>query len=182
MIATANLYFVTVAHCVFVKGAKRTVLCDLQRQQLWFVPADMQHLLEASRYHTLGEIYAAAGAENDEALDEYFSFLLEKEAIFLTPHREDIDRFMPLPLKNEHFGRIQNAIIDIRTWEGPVYRRYISELEQMGCQYIQFRFFTATGFDMLNEIAAFAEETELKSIDFLLPGLKRSAILIWRAF
>jgi SPASM domain peptide maturase of grasp-with-spasm system len=169
ILQNVHLYFVQLAHCVFVKGARRTVLCDLQRQQLWFVPADMQPLLEASRYQTLEEIYAAAGAENKETLDEYFSFLLEKEAIFLTPHREDINRFLPLPLKNEHFGLVQNAIIDIAIWNGAVYLACISELEQVGCQYIQFRFFTATSWEVIQEIAAFVKDTELRSVDFLLP-------------
>jgi len=165
----AHLYIVPVAHCIFVKGASRTVLCDLQRQQLWFVPADMQHMLEMPGIRTLGEVYADAGPENEETLDEYFSFLLEKEAIFLTPHRADADRFTTLPLKNEYCSTIQNAIIDIKHWKAPSCFKSMAELVQLGCEHIQFRFFTPADFTTVAAIAACAADTGLRSVDFLIP-------------
>src|SRR4051794_34507192 len=74
--------FALFACCIPVQGARRSVVCDVQRQSSKFTPAGLYEILTEHRGKTVPEIKAAYGHEYDEEIDEYFEFLLRHELGF----------------------------------------------------------------------------------------------------
>lgn len=72
------------ASCIPVKGAERSIICDLQRQTYNLIPNDLFDVLEAHDGKSLKEIQEFYNNDFNEILEEYFDFLLEKEFVFLT--------------------------------------------------------------------------------------------------
>ena len=77
-----DLVFKLFANCIPVRGAKRSVICDLQRNKFYFIPNSLYDIL------TIYEGAEVAAIENKLAnsdkiiLKDYFDFLLKNELIF----------------------------------------------------------------------------------------------------
>lgn len=69
--------------CVTVRGAYRSVIMDLQRSKVEFIPNDLVSLIENNKFKTISEIQNELIPENDkETFIEYINFLRENEFAF----------------------------------------------------------------------------------------------------
>ena len=79
-------YFRLFACCIPVKGAVRSIICDLQRNTYCDIPISLYQILTVHKddsFEELVEIY-----EDEETLGEYFQFLKVNEFGFWTTHPE----------------------------------------------------------------------------------------------
>lgn len=82
-------YFTFYNSCIPVKGIKRSVIYDLQRGNIFFIPNSIIDLLLLNKKNKLIIIYDQYQEQTD-LLDKYFNYLLKNELIFLT---EELNRF-----------------------------------------------------------------------------------------
>ena len=104
-----NKPFVVFANCKLVKGASRSSICDLQRNQIKLIPNDLFEILSIHEGKSIQEIKKKFGNRYDKTIDEYFEFLVENEFIFFTDNPK---LFPKLSDEWDHPSKITNAIID----------------------------------------------------------------------
>jgi SPASM domain peptide maturase of grasp-with-spasm system len=152
------------ACCIPVRGARRSVVCDLQRQSFQFIPDGLYEILTEHAGETVAAIKARYDHEYDEEIDEYFAFLLRHELGFWCTAP---DRFPPLDLTWEAPERITNAIIDVDERSDHDYAKIFGELDDLGCKALEVRCFHRPRLGELHAILEAARSGRLRSIDLL---------------
>src|SRR5215203_7566397 len=124
------------ANCLPVKGARRSTICDLQRQRMRLIPNDLFYILTDLAGLPTSEIKLRFNGNCDEVIDDYFA-MLENEAYGFWC--DEPERFPKLDLTWERPEKITNAIIDIDRTSKHDYASLLSQLDELGCQAIQVR-------------------------------------------
>lgn len=105
-----NKIFNLFANCKLVRGYSRSVICDLQRNEIYPIPNSLFTILEYAGTKTIEDIIEIYGDESIDTIKEYFNFLTSKELIFFNNNPEF---FPPLnDLWDEPF-KITNCIVDL---------------------------------------------------------------------
>jgi SPASM domain peptide maturase of grasp-with-spasm system len=171
-------YFILYANCIPVKGAKRSLICDLQRNQYWYIPEGLYDVLTSHRGVSLDSIKTSYENKFDLIIDEYFEFLANNELGFWTTE-EDVKNFPELNLDWDEPSLITNAIIDSDTGSLHNYTKIFDELEELGCKHIQLRFFDEIIFEQLTSILENLHSRRIISVEIILPFKnKETEILI----
>jgi SPASM domain peptide maturase of grasp-with-spasm system len=126
------------ACCIPVRGARRSTICDLQRHTYRLIPNALYEILTEHRDKTLDEIKDLYGNEHGSTIEEYFDFLLENELGFWCSEPE---RFPDLDLTWETPNLITNAIIDVDASSNHDFPSLFSQLDDLGCSFLQLRFY-----------------------------------------
>jgi len=156
--------FALFACCVPVRGARRSVICDLQRQSLHFIPNGLYEILTEHRGKTTAAVKEHYAHEADEEIDEYFDFLLREELGFWC---DDPESFPDLDLSWDPPERITNAILDVDAGSAHDYPAILRQLDDLGCKALEARFFHACRLGDLTALLAAAEGGRLRSIELL---------------
>ena len=78
-----KVYFLF-SNCLPVKGANRSIICDLQRAEYDFIPNSLYEILESYQFMSIDEVFQKYSIEYKKTIEEYFEFLEQKEYIFFT--------------------------------------------------------------------------------------------------
>lgn len=145
--------------CIPVKGANRSIICDLQRTNFKLIPNDLFEIIELCNGKTLIEIKSIYKNKFDAIIEEYFEFLFANEYVFFTDNPElfpqmSMDWFEP-------FG-INNAIIDYE--DNFKFESLLFQLDFLKCKSIEIRFFNSTKLQLIEQILIYLNE--LNSISF----------------
>ncbi|MGO4294432.1 grasp-with-spasm system SPASM domain peptide maturase [Chitinophaga sp. RAB17] len=167
--STARKYMIRLASCSITAGAKRALLCDLQRGAYYLVPRSFSDLIDNYHGWQIQAIYDEYGPENKQALDEFFAFMIAGEFIFLSDHAADAERFIRCSPDIDSPGIIQNAIIDIDKASPVPATSIIPQLIDLGCLSVQIRAFSRMNADELISLAMTTEETACRNIEFIVP-------------
>ena len=119
--------------CIPVKGANRSIICDLQRSNFKLIPNDLFEIIELCNGKTLIEIKSIYKNKFDAIIEEYFEFLFANEYVFFTDNPElfpqmSMDWFEP-------FG-INNAIIDYE--DNFEFENLLFQLDFLKCKSIDY--------------------------------------------
>jgi SPASM domain peptide maturase of grasp-with-spasm system len=157
--------FILFACCLPVKGARRSVICDLQRNNFRFIPNDLFDILTKCRGRTVGDIKELYSNQCDEEIDEYLDFLVGEEFGFWSQEPES---FPELDLSWETAERITNAIIDFDQQSLHNVAKILGELDDLGCKALQVRIFYSAGLPILRELLELSRFGRLRSIEVLV--------------
>ena len=157
--------FVLFANCLPVRGARRSVICDLQRGAFHFVPNSLYEILTDHRGKTIEAIKDIYENQYDQEIDEYFSFLLHHELGFFC---SDPSSFPALDLSWDVPERITNAIIDVDGDSPHDYRKLFAELDDLGCKGLELRFLHSPALRDLESVLGAASRGRLRSIDLVV--------------
>jgi len=135
------IHFKTFANCFIVKGASRSLVCDLQRQASDFIPNDMVEVLEVlNAKKSLDEVFQIYGEENKEVIREYLDYMDEKEYGFYCEE----DEFDLFPELNKEFlvpAHITNTVLELKTENIGWLKDLIPQIENLGCNDIAMVFY-----------------------------------------
>lgn len=159
--------FILFSNCLPVKGANRSVICDLQNNSYQFIPNGLYDILEAYNGKTIDFVKREFDKNYHGIIDEYFEFLVLNNFIFFNSNP---DLFPKLSLEWDSPSSITNAIIDFDCVEHD-FHEITQQLEELKCSYIQLRFFRQTDLSFIAEIAELVdkEKSRIISIDFIIP-------------
>ncbi len=160
-------YFRLFANCILVKGALRSSICDIQRGLITLIPNDLHDLLTQNKNKSIEGIKEQYNLANQEIIEGYFNFLLEKELIFLCS-KQDLKLFPDLNLAYDNPAQITNAILDFGIETHYDYLATFLQLENLGCKNLQMRFFSAVKMDKLFTILDCLENTRILSIELYI--------------
>jgi len=165
------------AHCIPVRGARRSTICDLQRLAYHLIPNGLYEILTAHRDHTRDEIAAAFAPGDAPVIDEYFGFLERNELGWWC---DEPERFPPMDLSWDAPARITNAIVDVGAGSRHDFASLFAQLEALGCQAVEVRVFVPWTLLEMEEVVALADDGALRSLQVILPwqpGFTAEAIL-----
>jgi SPASM domain peptide maturase of grasp-with-spasm system len=154
------------ANCMPVKGARRSTICDLQYHRFDFIPNGLYYILTELKGKTVSEIKAVFDASQHVIIDEYFTFLQEKEYGFFCAEPElfpDLDLTWMAP------EQITNAIIDVNEQSRHPYESIFDQLDALGCKALQLRFFDPVSVGEIEKILDSTQRGGLRHIELLLP-------------
>ena len=154
------------ANCIPVRGARRSLLCDLQTGRLKLIPNSLFEVLTEHKDRPPEDIKAAYQHQFDTELDEYFAFLVGQGWGFWC---EEPESFPDLDLSYDIPERITNAVIDSDRSSKHDYVSLIDQLEDLGCKHIQFRFFDPVPLSEIEKVAEASRNRRLRGIELLAP-------------
>lgn len=161
-------YFKVFSNCIPVKGFRRSLICDLQKNKFDFIPNELFNILQTKEGSTIDELIREYGKENRQIINEYFEFLTEKEYIFWCEDKEELSFFPTLNMQWDAPSIISNAIIDILDIEFYNFDSIFAQLEELGCMDIQLRCFKNIDIKKIHEQLKCSEGTRIKSIVLFL--------------
>lgn len=144
---TSNKNIKLFASCISVKGANRSIICDLQRNSYVFIPNDIHDVLEIHDGKKLNEVKEFYDNQCDEILDEYFDFLLKNEFVFFTDYPE---LFPKMSLEWREPLEINNAIIDIS--DSLDLEIIFEQLGSLHCKSVEIRSFSIIDIGLIEKI------------------------------
>ncbi len=130
-----NLY----SYCHPVKGCKRAVLCDLQRNIIQPIPLILYDFLEQSSTGTYGALTSGMSPQERNAIEVYISFLYHNEFGYFT--QKPIDDLLIKSKMVEDDGLISNAIVDFSATSSHSLETIIGQLSDLGCKALEIRFY-----------------------------------------
>ena len=152
--------------CVPVRGARRSTICDLQREQYHLIPNGLYDILHRYTDHTLDEVKADFPPDLHATLDEYFGFLVKEEYGFWC---DDPEAFPPLDLSWERPERVTNALVDVDERSRHDWPSLLAQLDELGCQALQVRFFRPAPVEELDAVLGAMAHGRLRTVELLLP-------------
>jgi SPASM domain peptide maturase of grasp-with-spasm system len=132
-------YFRLHADCIPVKGATRSAICDLTRNELVFFPSEYFEVLEYLNEGTLGDLMN--NIENEEEKTFVTGFIDYLDQHELVCFLKEPGLFPAIEERWETPCEIQNAIIDVDL-EKHDFKKIFRELDELGCQFVQIRSFS----------------------------------------
>ena len=162
--AVFNLF----ASCIPVKGAKKSIICDVHRGRFRYIPDALYYILTHFKKHTIAEVKEKFEHRHDAVIEEYFDFLEKNEFIFYCT-KEEQKLFPKLKFDFEFPSTITNCIIDFDENSDYDYAGLFRQLSDLNCNYWQLRFFGTFTTDAVYTILCAAEGLTVSSIHLVLP-------------
>jgi len=121
--------------CIPVKGYRHSVIMDMQRKKVKFVPNDLINIIQQNEDKSIKEIIATLDADDKETFLEYVDFLLEHELAFLLDI-EEISFFPKMSKEWDCPNIITNAIVYLD--QSPTFdlHDFVVQLDSLLCPHI----------------------------------------------
>lgn len=161
-----DLVLMLYACCIPVKGARRSIICDLQRGQYFFIPNALFQILKENEGVNPRKIKMSCSFEENKIIEEYIDFILKHDLGFFT---EEPSCFPKIELSWKSANIITNAIIDSNNSSTHSYEVIIEQLQNLGCSSVQFRFYDPVSLSILQNILNVSKVSRLRSIEFIVP-------------
>lgn len=158
-------HFKLFANCIPVKGATRSVICDLQRQDYQLIPTSLYELLNESPHFTLQQLIDRYGEKERETLMEYVNFLELHEFGTWTSHPAF---FPPLDLSWFSHSKITNSIVDWDCDSTYDFSLIFEQLNELSCLYLQLRFFDVIDNMQLQDILGLLKQSSITSVEIFI--------------
>lgn len=149
--------------CKIVRGISRSLLHDVHRYKLHYIPIDLHDIIINFEGKPINEIIQYFGEDSREIIIEYFEFLMEKDLIHFC-EKEELKYFSKEIYNWDSPSIITNAVVEYADCYD--LSNVIVQLEQLGCCYIYFIIDKP-----LNQISNLLEETiesNFRSFDLIM--------------
>ena len=167
-----NMFLILFANCIPVKGAKRSLICDLQRSKIDFIPNTMVDFLNESKYKSIADLKKEYGNENQTIIDEYISYIVNKEYGFICNSEEEKNRFTAIDENFEVPCIIENAIIDVDENSDHDFNNIANQLDALGCNGLQIRIYSEVPLSKIRNIVSSFNYSRIEYIELLLKYYK----------
>jgi len=164
-----NQYFQLFSCCIPVKGYKKAVICDLQRNIIQPIPLYLYEILVSDynvKTNSFDYISKNYTEKEKQTLKEYVTFLYNNQFGYtsekpLPPIRLDLNNY-------EESRSITNAIVDFDPDSKHSLFQIVKQLNELYCFALEIRyFFSVTYKRILNDLLSI-QQTTLKDIEVLL--------------
>lgn len=150
--------------CRFVKGAIRSVIYDLGKENYYYIPNQLYEIAHKFDKAPIEEIFKYYGAENEQYVSEYISYLLENKFAFLCSKKQT-KLFSKLSLKWDYPHDIASAIIEYNHQVD--YQITFNQLEQLSCHFVEFRVTEISSIKDIDNTLQLSNNTSVKSISLI---------------
>lgn len=159
-----DCYFLLFSNCIPVKGAKRSILCDLQMSRYRFIPNLLYEIICNNRNKTIQQIKKRYKNKYNEGIDLFFNLLINEQWAFCTNAPE---QFPPLDLNWDSPLKITNSIIDINNNSKYDVLKVIQQLSTLNCEAVQVRIWGDVNINVLKNISKQISESAISHSEFI---------------
>ena len=156
-------FFRLFSNCIPVKGASRSLICDIQRQDFNLIPNVLFEILKIKPLFEIEELVAQYGYENKETIEEYIDFLVKNEYCFQSDSDDDL-LFPELDLFWDEPFSITNSIIDVNSFNYDNIRSIANQLHELGCKNLEIRFFSSFNEQTFDSVLSCFNDTIITNI------------------
>jgi SPASM domain peptide maturase of grasp-with-spasm system len=152
---------------VVTKGFLRSIIIDTQRSEYYFIPNELYDILITQNKVLFHDILREYGSENQEIINEYVTFLLEKDLAYFTTEAE---AFPAISSDWTSPYQISNAIVDIDANSIYNISKAIKELDNLGCEALQIRIFCVKDLKFYYTLIEYLNQIKrLKTVEIVMP-------------
>jgi SPASM domain peptide maturase of grasp-with-spasm system len=162
-------YFKLFACCKIVKGAKRSLIMDLQRGTFEAIPNDLfTFIVEHNRMSDV-EIEARLSPENLNIVSEYYKYHVVNEYGFWCDSIDEFDRFPDMSDEWDSPYLINNAIIDIGVNNNLDYAEILKQFSSLRVPHLQLRSTFDLNFQFYIDLIKTIEKSNIISVQLVIP-------------
>ncbi len=158
-------YFKLHANCIPVKGAKRSVICDLQRKEVFFINEGLFEVLTVHQDRPIEDIKTYYGHWVDDRIEEQLEELVSHE---LGIYCEDPRDFPPLSTNWEVPSLITNAILEYGRKSVYDLSLAFEKLTELNTKFLELRFYEVISHEFLTQTLEKFRPTSFKNISIFL--------------
>ncbi|MDR2127318.1 MAG: grasp-with-spasm system SPASM domain peptide maturase [Prevotellaceae bacterium] len=159
-----NRFFYLYACCIPVKGDKRSLIMDIQRNNFNFIPNVLFEILTKHRTKSINRIKKIYHEE--QAIDDFFDFLIKKEyGIFVN----SLGNFPKMDIGYQSPSLITNAIIETDRYSQHNYDNIFAQLSNVNCVAVEMRFYDFIVLQDLIKIVNQTYDSTFRTINIFLP-------------
>lgn len=159
-------FFILFACCIPVKGAKRSIICDVQRREYIKIPNALYIILTEYKDRSIGWIKNQFDTKGQQIISAYFDQLIEREYGFISPSYKEFPKLNLNPLNDPKI--ISNAIVDYSEESNHDIHDIIDQLSVFFCDALEIRFFCLKPIQFIQEIVSATEHSSLRYLQLLL--------------
>lgn len=153
---TKRAEFRLFSNCILVKGAKRSTICDVQRNDVHFIPNFFAEKLETSIFESEIE---------DEGVKQCVEYLIENE---LGHFVVEVENFPNLNLEYEFPGYLSHAIVEISDKTTFDFLSVFSALSSAGVKFIELWIFRLVEGEGLHSILGCLQQTRIINVTIFM--------------
>lgn len=159
-------YLKLFASCIKTKGAKRSLIADLQRGHTYAISNDLYDFLNDCESKDIQEVLQSYDPESQKILSDNILHLVRQELAFTT----DIPNSFP-KVDNcfEDPYLVDNCIIDRNEISEYNIFDAINKISETNCNHYQFRFFSDVMADFILDLLRFTDKNEIiKTVEIVV--------------
>ena len=164
---TNGKFIVLFSCCIPVKGISRSLICDVQRNSIKFIPNALFELILDFKNFSVEDLLLSKGEDNKEIISEYFEFLINNELAFYS-NKRDKKKFPLINLDFKLPQKISNAIIEIEIFDVDKVENIVSQLDNLHCSAIEIRLFSKIELHQIETLIKLFQGSVIKEIDLVL--------------
>jgi SPASM domain peptide maturase of grasp-with-spasm system len=150
-----------------VKGSKRAVVCDLQRNIIQPVPLAVYEFLNKIQFEKSPDHLFCTFSEADKnTINEYIAFLYHNEFGYYT--NSPVSLVEPVFPDYQEQGLITNAIIDFNKDSSHSLEKIVPQLAELGCKAVELRYFYSINLETFEKALKTTSESGLEKIELLV--------------
>lgn len=149
--------------CINIRGIKRSLLHDIQRYKLHYIPNDLHDILINFDGKSINEIIQHFGEDSHEIIMEYFDLLVKNDLIHFC-EKEELKYFTKETYSWDSPSVISNAVVEYANCYDLSSLLY--QLEQLGCYYIYFIFHEPL--DQISDLLEKTIKSNYRSFDLVI--------------
>lgn len=159
-------HLILYACCLLVTGKSRSLICDVQRDQIFFVPNSLVIIIEQFVNKSLKQILTEYDGKEKKIICEYIDFLLKNDLGFFV-NKTEIANYPPISMEWMSPAKITNAIVEIKDDSSYLFDIQ-TQLENLGCKAIQIIFYTDKNVAELDLILGVFSNSVIRHIELVL--------------
>jgi SPASM domain peptide maturase of grasp-with-spasm system len=156
--------FLLFSNCIPFKGHTRSIIVDTQYGDIHPIPNEMYAVLKKYKGSLLSEVKKDFESADHEILDGYYEHLDSKGLIMKIDSPKD---FPDIELRWKYPGVISNAIIDFDASSSYPIEPIVSQLETLGCKFVEIRIYSAFTLNQITKIIRHFDGSRIKGISLL---------------
>ncbi|MBB4808240.1 SPASM domain peptide maturase of grasp-with-spasm system [Chryseobacterium defluvii] len=161
-----SAFFKLYTNCFLVKGAHRSLIIDIQRNQYFFVPNAFNEVIAMSS--DIGVEETRSKINNNKILNQYFNFLEKNDLGFYYTEQER-ENFPEMDLTWDSPFKISNMIIDTDARKDyNFYAKINAEFTKLGVYALQIRFLEVVDMDHILGVLSEFKKNRLRHIEMVL--------------
>jgi len=166
-----NKIFKLFSCCIAVKGFKRSVIYDLQRNSFETIPNTMYYFIIDNRDNTYNKVMTEYNKKFHKIIDEYYDWLIKNEYGFWC-EKEFLANFTEINMQWHSPHQITNSIIDIDNLNLINYEEIFVQLKELAIPHIQIRAFSNIDIDFFVSMTSIFRGSRVESIEVITPFLE----------
>lgn len=160
-------YLKVFSEIIPIKGYRRSLIYDLIRSDLTFIPNTLVDFLNESENKSLNEIFKILSSKEKIIANKYLNLLKKNEYIFFCD-KDETQLFQKMGLAWDYPAKISSSIIKLKSFDTAYLKKTIGLVSSTLCKNVLLILDFKIDTDQLEECYLLFKETGITNLEFVL--------------